>query len=79
MVNPMLVLCTVVGLTVEDLSEAGGPFLGLEGCEFKQPVYPGEEVVTEIWVGGDTVSFRCRVPQRDAVVINNGRCRLVSP
>ena len=26
--NPMLVLCTVVGLSVEDLSEAGGPFLG---------------------------------------------------
>lgn len=24
-VNPMLVLCTVVGLSVEDLSEAGGP------------------------------------------------------
>jgi acyl dehydratase len=46
---------------------------------FSSPVYPGEEVVTEIWVEGDTVSFRCRVPQRDAVVINNGRCRLVSP
>src|SRR6476619_2554887 len=25
-VNPMLVLCTTVGLSVEDLSEAGGPF-----------------------------------------------------
>ena len=29
-VNPMLVLCTVVGLSVEDLSEVGGPFLGVE-------------------------------------------------
>lgn len=44
-VNSMLVLCTVVGLTVEDLSEAGGPFLGLEACEFKQPVYPGDTLV----------------------------------
>jgi itaconyl-CoA hydratase len=43
-VNPMLVLCTVVGLSVEDLSEAGGPFLGIEDCTFHQAVYPGETV-----------------------------------
>ncbi len=41
-VNPMLVLCTVVGLSVEDLSEAGGPFLGVEGCTFHRPVHPGD-------------------------------------
>ena len=41
-VNPMLVLCTVVGLTVEDLSEAGGPFLGVEDCTFHRPVHPGD-------------------------------------
>ena len=41
-VNPMLVLCTVVGLSVEDLSEAGGPFLGMEDVTFHQPVYPGD-------------------------------------
>jgi acyl dehydratase len=41
-VNPMLVLCTVVGLSVEDLSEAGGPFLGVDGCTFHRPVYPGD-------------------------------------
>jgi len=33
-VNPMLVLCTVVGLSVEDLSEAGGPFLGVDAATF---------------------------------------------
>lgn len=43
-VNPMLVLCTVVGLSVEDLSEAGGPFLGLEDCTFHLPVHPGDTV-----------------------------------
>src|SRR4051794_7506976 len=43
-VNPMLVLCTVVGLSVEDLSEAGGPFLGVEDCTFHRPVYPGDTV-----------------------------------
>jgi acyl dehydratase len=41
-VNPMLVLCTVVGISVEDLSEAGGPFLGINDLEFHRPVYPGD-------------------------------------
>lgn len=41
-VNPMLVLCTVVGLSVEDLSEIGGPFLGMEDCTFHRPVHPGD-------------------------------------
>jgi itaconyl-CoA hydratase len=41
-VNPMLVLCTVVGLSVEDLSEVGGPFLGMEECSFHRPVHPGD-------------------------------------
>jgi len=41
-VNPMLVLCTAVGLSVEDLSEAGGPFLGVDGCRFHRPVFPGD-------------------------------------
>ncbi len=41
-VNPMLVLCTVVGLSVEDLSEGGGPFLGMEDVTFHRPVFPGD-------------------------------------
>lgn len=43
--NPMLVLCTVVGMSVEDLSEAGGPFLGVEDCSFPVRVHPGDTVV----------------------------------
>ena len=43
-VDPLLVLCTAVGLSVEDLSEGGGPFLGLDGVEFHRPVYPGDTV-----------------------------------
>lgn len=43
-VNPMLVLCTAVGLSVEDLSEIGGPFLGMENVRFHRPVYPGDTV-----------------------------------
>lgn len=42
--NPMLVLCTAVGLSVEDLSEGGGPFLGVDECRFVAAVYPGDTV-----------------------------------
>ena len=46
-INPMLVLCTVVGLSVEDLSEAGGPFLGVDELTFHRAVYPGDTVTSE--------------------------------
>jgi itaconyl-CoA hydratase len=42
--NPLLVLCTAVGMSVEDLSEGGGPFLGVEDCQFVAPVYPGDTI-----------------------------------
>ncbi|MGR6520251.1 MaoC family dehydratase (plasmid) [Rhodococcus erythropolis] len=42
--NPMLVLCTAVGLSVEDLSESGGPFLGIDDCVFGSPMYPGDTI-----------------------------------
>jgi itaconyl-CoA hydratase len=41
-VNPMLVFTTVFGLSVEDLSEGGGAFLGVEALTFHMPVYPGD-------------------------------------
>ena len=52
-IDPLLVLCTVVGLSVEDLSEAGGAFLGVEDVEFLRPVHPG-----------DTITARSRVVSR---------------
>ena len=42
LVNPMLVLSTAVGLSVEDLSEGGGPFLGVDQATFHRPVHPGD-------------------------------------
>lgn len=41
-VNPLLVFNTVLGLTVEDLSEGGGAFLGAENLTYHAPVYPGD-------------------------------------
>lgn len=41
-VNPLYVFNTVFGLTVEDCSEGGGPFLGVGKLTYRQPVYPGD-------------------------------------
>ncbi|MDQ8728212.1 MaoC/PaaZ C-terminal domain-containing protein [Bradyrhizobium sp. LHD-71] len=46
------------------------------GVRFTSPVYPGETIETDIWVDGNIVSFRCRVPARNVTVLNNGRCLL---
>ena len=40
--NPYLLLLTTIGLSVQDLSEAGGAFLGLGRVRFHGPAYPGE-------------------------------------
>ncbi|MBF6599497.1 MAG: MaoC family dehydratase [Dehalococcoidia bacterium] len=54
--NPMLVLCTVVGLSVEDLSEAGGPFLGIDALTFHRPAYPGDTLSARSMVVGKRAS-----------------------
>lgn len=41
-VNPLLVFAVVFGLSVEDLSETGGPFLGAKDITYLREVYPGE-------------------------------------
>ncbi|GAA1515832.1 hypothetical protein GCM10009788_20190 [Nocardioides humi] len=41
-IHPALVLSVVVGLSVEDLSETAGPFLGMRDCVFHHGVYPGD-------------------------------------
>ena len=46
-VNPLLVMNTVLGLSVEDLSEAGGPFLGIDHCAFYKTFYPGDTIYSE--------------------------------
>ena len=45
---------------------------------FTAPVYPGETITTEMWQDRNVVSFRCRVKERDALVIDNGRCTLAA-
>lgn len=46
-VNPLIVFNVVLGLSVEDLSEVGGPFLGVDKLIFHRPVYPGDTLYAE--------------------------------
>jgi acyl dehydratase len=88
-VNPMLVLCTVVGLSVEDLSEAGGPFLGVEDCTFHRPVHPGDTLTARSTVlaarqsesrrGVGIVTWRAEAHnQRGELVVDFQRTNLVA-
>jgi len=45
---------------------------------FSAPVYPGETIVTDIWVDGTVVSFTSRLKEREAVVLKNGKCTLAA-
>ena len=48
------------------------------GARISAPVYPGDMLRTEIWLDGETVSFRTTVPARgNLVVLNNGRADVV--
>jgi itaconyl-CoA hydratase len=87
-VSPMLVLCTVVGLSVEDLTEAGGPFLGLDDCHFHIPVYPGDTLTARSTVlqtrtstsrpGVGIVTWHTEARnQEDTVVLDFRRTNLV--
>lgn len=40
-INPQLLFNVVLGLSVEDCSEIGGPFLGVFDLIYDRPVYPG--------------------------------------
>ena len=43
---------------------------------FTAAIYPGEHVETQVWADGPVVSFRCRSPERDIIVLDHGRCEL---
>lgn len=88
-VNPLLVACIVVGLSVEDLSEAGGPFLGITGVRFLGPVHPGDTLTARSTVvearssqsrpGNGIVTWRTEgLNQHGHVVIEYQRTNLVA-
>ena len=88
-VSPMLVLCTVVGLSVEDLSEGGGPFLGMSEVTFHRPVHPGDTLTARSTVvearesgsrpGAGVVTWHTEARnQRGELVVEYRRTNLVT-
>jgi acyl dehydratase len=88
-IDPLLVLCTVVGLSVEDLSEGGGPFLGVDDAEFHRPAYPGDTLTATSTVvskresgsrpGFGIVTWRTEGRnQRGEIVVSYRRTNLVA-
>jgi len=53
-INPQLVFNMALGLSVEDCSEIGGPFLGVYDLVYARPVYPG----TTIYARSETIETR---------------------
>lgn len=86
-VNPLLVFNTVFGLTVEDLSEGGGPFLGVNELTYHAPVYVGDtltarsEVIDKRESGSKPdmgiVTWHTRGYRSDEMVIDFKRTNLV--
>ncbi|MCU1691878.1 MAG: hypothetical protein JWM64_969 [Frankiales bacterium] len=89
-IHPMLVLCTVFGLSVEDLSESAGPFLFLTECQFTRPVLAGDTLTASSSVlgvrqsssrpGSSVVTWRTTGHnQRGEVVVQYTRANLAMP
>jgi acyl dehydratase len=45
-------------------------------ARFSRPVYPGETIRTELWLGPARMSFQCRVVGREEIVLTNGLATL---
>ncbi len=74
-------LCTyglICGALVRDICDGDPSRMRTFDLRFAAPVFPGETLELDVWVDGPQISFRCRVPQRDLVIVDNGRCDLQS-
>jgi acyl dehydratase len=45
-------------------------------ARFVKPVFPGDTIRTEMWRNREEISFRCRVVERDEIVLGNGLARI---
>tara|TARA_R110002020_G_scaffold109430_16_gene253181 strand:+ start:46887 stop:47741 length:855 start_codon:yes stop_codon:yes gene_type:complete len=74
-------LCTF-GIAAASLVKAARPAspyrISLFEARFTAPVFPGDTLITDIWLDGAEISFQARVSGREGIALNNGRA-LISP
>ena len=63
--NPMLVFNTTFGMSVEDLSESGGLFLGVDECEFIRDVHVGDTITAS----SEVIAKRISKSNKDAGIV----------
>ena len=68
-------LCTL-GIAAQNLARWGRARQGGEltsiACRFTKPVYPGDDIVIDLWSGADAVQFEVRNAATNVVVIGSG-------
>jgi len=72
-------LCTFgIAATVIDraLARPSSRRISMIETRFSNIVYPGESLSFDLWLDGDTVSFRARAPDRGSIVLDYGRAEL---
>lgn len=72
-------LCTyglLCGTLVRHVCQGDAARIAAFAVRFAGPVFPGEALEVDAWRDGDCLSFRCRVPARNAVAVDNGMCLL---
>jgi acyl dehydratase len=72
-------LCTyglICGALVRDVCDGDSSRMKSFDLRFAAPVFPGETLELDVWLDDTQASFRCRAPQRDQVVVDNGCCEL---
>jgi itaconyl-CoA hydratase len=88
-INPLFVFNTALGLSVEDNSEVGGAFLGVEKLFYREVVYPGDTMVAKSLTKAKRLTSKHKNMgiitwhtegwnQRDELIIEFDRSNLVS-
>jgi acyl dehydratase len=57
-INPLFVFNTALGLSVEDNSEVGGAFLGVEKLTYHEVAYPGDTMIVKSFTKSKRLSSK---------------------
>jgi acyl dehydratase len=79
--SPILHGLATMGFATRAIMEAAcgqdPDLLSAVHVRFTQPVYPGETIRTEIYLGRPEIRFRCVALERDVVVLDRGLARIL--